>query len=161
MSDSTLEKANPPDSLNQSEYLAQRVQDQISWYDRKSLWNQRWFKRLRLVEIVAAAMIPFLTAIPNITNMKYIIGALGVTITVVAGILALFQFQERWIEYRATCESLKKERFLFLTKTEPYNGGDGFSVLVQRVETLASKENTGWAQSLIKAKPGKSENTLT
>lgn len=151
MSNSTTQRADVPDVLNPSEYMAQRVQDQISWYDKKSSWSQRWFKRLRIVEIVAAAMIPFLTAIPDATTMKYVVGSLGVIITVVAGILALFQFQERWTEYRATSESLKKERFLFLTKAEPYTGGDAFSVFVQRIETLLSKENTGWTQSLIKS----------
>lgn len=142
-----------PDVLNPSEYLTQRVQDQISWYEKKSLWNQGWFKRLRVTEIVAAAMIPFLTAIPDVTTMKYVVGGLGVVITVVAGILALYQFQERWTEYRATSESLKKERFLFLTKAEPYTDANEFSIFVNRIETLISKENTGWAQSLIK--PGR------
>jgi hypothetical protein len=131
------------------------VQDQISWYDRKSLRNQRWFKRLRIFEIVAAAMIPFLTAIPDLPTMKYVIGGLGVLITVVAGVLALFQFQERWTDYRATCESLKREQFLFLTKAEPYIGVDAFSTFVQRVEAVLSKENIGWAQSLIKSDKGK------
>jgi hypothetical protein len=150
MSDSTSQGATVPDSLNPSEYLEQRVRDQINWYDKKSLWNQRWFKRLRIFEIVAAAMIPLLTAVPDVPYMKYVIGGLGVIITVVAGILALFQFQERWTEYRTTCESLKKERFLFLTKAEPYAVGDGFPVFVQRIETLISKENTSWSQSLVK-----------
>lgn len=153
MSDSASGQANITDSLDPSQYLAQRVQGQLSWYDRKSVWNQRWFKRLRLIEIVAAAMIPFLTAVPDVINMKYVIGAIGVIITVVAGILALFQFQERWVEYRATRESLEKERFLFLTKTEPYDGVDAFSAFVQRVEALLSKENTGWVQSSSKPAP--------
>jgi hypothetical protein len=150
MTNLTVQEAAAPDSLNPSEYLSQRVRDQISWYEKKSLRNQGWFKRLRVVEIVAAAMIPFLTAVPDMPSMKYVIGGLGVLITVVAGILALFQFQERWTEYRTTCESLKKEQFLFLTRAEPYDGDDVFSTFVQRVETLLSKENLNWAQSLIK-----------
>lgn len=154
MSDSTLQESAPPDSLNPRDYLARRVEEQINWYDGKSLWNQRWFKRLRIVEIIAAAMIPFLTAVPDMMYMKYVIGSLGVLITIVAGVLALFQFQERWTEYRATVESLKKEQYLFLTKTDPYNVGDGFSMFVQKVETLISKENTNWSQSFVKAEPG-------
>ncbi len=150
MTNSTSQAAPTPDSLNPSEYLSQRVRDQISWYEKKSLRNQGWFKRLRVVEIVAAAMIPFLTAIPDVTTLRYVVGSLGVLITVVAGILALFQFQERWTEYRATCEALEKEQFLFLTRAEPYAGGDGFSMFVQRIETLISKENTGWALSFVK-----------
>ncbi len=123
MPDSTFQEADAPDALNPREYLEQRVRDQIDFYDRKSLWNQSWFKRLRVVEIIAAAMIPFLTAIPDTTTMRYVVGGLGVLITVVAGILALFQFQERWTEYRTTCESLRTERLLFLTKAEPYTDG--------------------------------------
>lgn len=155
MSDSTFQGAAAPDSLDRGGYLEQRVRDQIGWYDRRSLWNQRWFKRLRVVEIAAAAMIPFLTAVPDVANMKYVIGGLGVLITVVAGVLALYQFQERWTEYRATCESLEREQFLFLTKAEPYAGADGFSAFVQRIESLLSKENTGWAQSLVRPDGGK------
>jgi hypothetical protein len=145
-------------TLDPADYLARRVDDQIDWYDRKSQSNQSWFKWLRAVEIVAAALIPFLTALPaaapnaapSAWDMKYFIGALGVIITVIAGILALYQFQERWRDYRATCESLRRERFLFLTRSDPYNVGDAFSMFVQKVETLLSKENTNWAQSLVR-----------
>jgi len=71
-------------------------------------------------------------------------------ITLCAGITHLCQVQERWIEYRTTAEALKKEKFLFLTKTEPYNGGNAFPILVPRTETLVSKENVTWAQYLMK-----------
>jgi hypothetical protein len=62
----------------------------------------------------------------------------------------LCQFQERWIDYRTTAEALKKEKFLFVTKTEPYDGDDAFPILVQRMENLVSKENVTWAQYLMK-----------
>lgn len=150
MSSTALTRADAPGSLNAGQYLSERVQDQIAWYEKKSAWNQRWFKRLRIIEILAAALIPFLTAVPDPPNMRLVIGGLGVVITVVAGILALFQFQERWTEYRATSESLKKERFLFLTGAEPYADANAFPVFVQRVETLLANENTGWTQSLTK-----------
>ncbi len=38
---------------------------------------------------------------------------------------------------------------MFLTGTEPYDGEDRFQVLVQRCETLISKENTNWAQYMM------------
>ncbi|HEY1430160.1 MAG TPA: hypothetical protein VGF39_00785, partial [Stellaceae bacterium] len=49
-----------------------------------------------------------------------------------------------------TGEALKKEKFLFVTKTEPYDSDDAFPILVQRIETLVSKENVTWAQYLMK-----------
>jgi hypothetical protein len=60
-----------------------------------------------------------------------------------------------WIEYPATTESLRKEKFLFLAQTEPYDKDDVCDLLVQRVEALLSKENTDWAQSMIKPPKGK------
>ncbi len=133
------------------EYIEQRLNDQIDWYDRKSGTNQRWFKRLRFAEIVAAAIIPFLSGFAGGSlPIKVAIGALGVVVAVIASLLGLLQLQEHWIEYRATAESLRREKFLFLTQTEPYNKDDAFHLLVQRLEALLSKENADWAQSVLK-----------
>ena len=48
--------------MNADDYIAQRLDDQIAWYDRKSMACQRWYKHLRVTEFVAAALIPFLAA---------------------------------------------------------------------------------------------------
>ena len=143
--------------ISPEEYIEQRLSDQIGWYDRKSIANQRWFKRLRFAEIVAAATIPFLSGFAGDSfPIKIAIGALGVLVAVVASLLGLLQLQEHWIEYRTTAESLRTEKFLFLTQTEPYDKDDAFHLLVQRVEARLSKENTDWAQSMTK--PPKAEN---
>jgi hypothetical protein len=80
---------------------------------------------------------------------------LGVFVAVIASLLGLLQFQVHWIEYRGTAESLRREEFLFLTQTEPYDKDDAFHLLVQRAEALLSKENADWAQSMLK--PPKAE----
>ena len=138
--------------MDTDEYIAQRLDDQIEWYDKKSLHNQRWHKILRVFEIVGAALIPFATAVlaPEPLSTRIAIGGLGVVVTVVAATLDLFRFQVQWIEYRTTCETLKKEKFLFLTASEPYlrRSGDNLQLLVQRVETLIANENTNWGQGI-------------
>jgi hypothetical protein len=138
--------------ISPEDYIEQRLNDQIGWYDRKSGTNQRWFKRLRFAEIVAAATIPFLSGFADKSfQIKITIGVLGVVVAVIASVLGLLQLQVRWIEYRATAESLRKEKFLFLTQTEPYDKADAFHLLVQRVEGLLSKESIEWVQSMMKA----------
>ena len=133
--------------MNQDEYINNRVDNQIDWYDRKSSTNQRWFRWLRIVEIVAAASIPLLVGYADtVAEFKVVVGVLGLMIAVIAGVLGLYQFQESWTGYRATCEALKQEKYLFLTKTQPYDQGDAFALFVQRVENLISKEHTTWAQ---------------
>ena len=142
--------------VSPEDYIEQRLDDQIGWYDRKSTANQRWFNRLRFAEIVAAATIPFLSGFADkSSSIKIAIGALGVFVAVIASVLGLLQFQVHWIAYRAIAESLRKEKFLFLTQTEPYDKDDAFHLLVQRVEALLSKENIEWAQSVMK--PPKAE----
>ena len=65
---------------------------------------------------------------------------------IVLGRRLLGQHHENWLEYRTTCESLKHEKYLFLTRTEPYDSNAAFALLVRRVESLLSKENSAWAR---------------
>jgi hypothetical protein len=139
----------PVQSMDQEEYLKNRVDDQIAWYDRRSATYQAWFYRLRMVEIICAATIPLLAGyVEPFSDLKIVIGVLGLLISVVAGVLALYRFQENWTAYRATCESLKHEKYLFLTKTPPYDGTDAFPLFVQRAEVLMAQERTAWVQNM-------------
>ncbi|WP_421920267.1 DUF4231 domain-containing protein [Marinifilum sp.] len=136
--------------MNSEEYIDKRLVDQINWYDKKSIKNQKTFRLLRIIEIIAAALIPFISGITinNINSGEFIIyftSFLGVLITIIASYIALGNHQEKWIEYRTTCESLKKELFLFETKVMPYDTDISFPLLVKRVETIISKENTNWS----------------
>jgi hypothetical protein len=141
--------------LDAHAYLKERVQDQIAWYDRKGAFNKRWFISLRAVEMASAATVPFLAGFTGNPWMSRTVGVIGIIITVSAGMTHLCQFQKRWIEYRTNTESLKKEKFLFVTRTKPYNGDDAFSLFVQRVENMVSKEVGVWAQYSTKPDTGK------
>jgi hypothetical protein len=135
--------------MDQEEYLKNRVDEQIAWYDRKSASNQRWFYRLRIIEIVAAAAIPLLAGYSAIAvELRIIVGVLGAIVAVIAGVLALYQFQENWTAYRATCESLKQEKHLFMTRTEPYQDSDAFPLFVHRVEGLMAEQRAAWMQNI-------------
>lgn len=139
--------------MNEEEYVNDRLNDQIDWYNKSSQTNQKWFKRLRLLEIVAATIIPFFAGIgSSIPCYSIIIGSLGVIIAVSAGLSALYRYHENWIQYRTTSETLKHEKYLFQTKCAPYDNDDAFCRLVQRVEGLISKENTQWSRYVKKTK---------
>jgi hypothetical protein len=133
--------------MNEEEYISSRVDDQIGWYGRKSKTAQRWFKGLRGIEIVSAATIPLIAGFAEDPfPVTLVVGLLGALIAIISSLVSLNQFQENWIEYRTTCESLKHEKFLFLTKAEPYHKDDSFRLFVQRVKSLISKENSAWSQ---------------
>jgi len=140
--------------MDDSEYIEQRVDDQINWYDAKSGSNQKAFKRLRVLELLCAASIPFgVTYISEETfTLKLVVGALGVVVAVIAGVVGLYRFQENWVQYRTASESLKHEKFLYLTNAAPYNQSESYPLFVQRVESLISKENSSWSQNIEVAK---------
>ncbi|HIE00043.1 MAG TPA: DUF4231 domain-containing protein [Thiotrichaceae bacterium] len=144
---------------SQEEYLKVRVDDQISWYDKKSQSNQKWYKWLRVIEIVAATSIPFVAGYmeEGIVWAKVIVGVLGLIVAIITAVVGLYNFQEHWVEYRTTCESLKHEKYLFLTTTEPYNIDDPFTLFVKRIESLISTENTKWSQHVRTQKKEKKD----
>ncbi|MBL4940046.1 MAG: DUF4231 domain-containing protein [Colwellia sp.] len=134
--------------MNSDQYIEERLDPQIEWYDQKSMRNQKNFKRLRTIEIGLAGSIPFL--IGYVTDerpaMGFIVGVTGVAVAFVSGILALYQYQEHWIQYRTTCETLRHQKIRFQTKAPPYTGSDAFHILVENVEAIISKENTSWSK---------------
>jgi Protein of unknown function (DUF4231) len=134
-----------------------RMEDQIDWYDRKSIRYQKVYKRIKLIEIIAAAAIPFLAAL-NISQgnnawfsryISWIIGGLGVLITILEGVLQLNQYQQNWVSYRSACEGLKHEKYAYLAKAAPYRDAtappDPHALLAERVESLVSQEHAKWA----------------
>lgn len=119
-----------------------RVRDQIGWYDRKSQENQRWFKRMKVCEIVTAAAIPFAA---SVSAPVALVGGGGALIVVLESLQQLQQYQQNWITYRATCERLKHEQFLFLAEAGPYaSASDPEALLAERVEGLVSQEHAAW-----------------
>ena len=132
--------------MTPEEYLRDRVDDQIDWYSKKSKSNQNWFKGLKLVELASAAVIPFVAGMSsNIPCSVWILGLLGVMVTICAGVTSVYHHQENWINYRATSEALKHEKFLFLTRSGSYADESSFESFVQRIEALISRENSTWA----------------
>lgn len=137
--------------MDEDSYIKNRLDNQINWYSSKSQSNKKWFKSLRTLEILLAALIPLLSGIgENIPYYQILIGCIGVAITIIAGLITLNKYQENWLNYRTTAETLKHEKFLFQTKTEPYDASNSFSLLVQRTESLISTENSQWLKCLKK-----------
>ena len=134
--------------MTSEEYIKDRVDDQIAWYDRKSGDAQRRFKLFRRAEIVCAAAIPFIAGYSGTyIGAQAATGVLGAVVVVLASLLSLGRYQENWLEYRATAEALKHEKYLYLAHVEPYASENSFPLFVQAAEGFLSKENSAWRQS--------------
>ena len=128
-------------------YFEERLQTQIDWHEAKSGWNQKMFKRLQVVVIVAGALLPFLAGFQDqVPRLSWAIGALGILVAVVTGVLSLYRFQELWVDYRLTAESLQQEKYRFLTGVPPSDPEPAVAVLVDRVESVLAEQSSQWQQ---------------
>jgi len=122
----------------------ERLEDQIDWYERRSVANQRAFKQLKAVELVLAAAIPLVAGFdaPGLAA-----GVLGALVVVLEGVQQLGQFQQNWLTYRSTAEALKHEKYLYLARAGPYGGRTSHRRLAERVEALVSQEHARWVSA--------------
>lgn len=145
-----MEKSNTAGSesmyLSAEEYLQQRVDDQLSWYSKKSAQNKRWYYRLQFITLLSAVAVPVISLSSGDIKVRFVVALLGAIAALAAGLLSMYQFRDQWLDYRSTAESLKFEKHLFLTRSEPYNTSSAFSMFVQRVETVIISENRSWQQ---------------
>ncbi len=129
------------------DYIKQRVDDQIEWYDKKSVSCQKKYKCLQVIEIVLAALIPLLSAYAsNCIAISIIVGIFGSTIAIIESIVKLYKYHENWIEYRSTCELLRYQKYLYSTHSSPYNISDETieNLFVRNIENIISSENNKW-----------------
>jgi len=68
-----------------------------------------------------------------------------VLVAISTAALKTFKYQENWISYRTTCETLRKEFHYYEAGIHDYEDAeDRESLFVDRVESLISRENTLW-----------------
>jgi uncharacterized integral membrane protein len=149
-----------PTTYDPSDPIVDRLEDQIKYYSEKASKCQKQYKRIKLIEIIAAALIPFLSALhfsdaklhfpfATVVSLSAVVGTLtaflGVLITVLEGVLQLQQYQHIWVTYRATCEALKHEKYTYIAGAGVYTSAENKrALLAERIETIGSQENTKW-----------------
>ncbi|WP_195611353.1 DUF4231 domain-containing protein [[Clostridium] symbiosum] len=128
-------------------YISERVDNQINWYDVKSKKAQKCYKIFQIIEIVLAAFIPLLAGYSSKHSLiPIIMGSFGSVIAIIEAITKLYKFHENWIQYRATCELLRYQKYLYLTNSYPYNDKDETrdNIFIKNIENIISAENNQW-----------------
>lgn len=158
-----------PILLSEEDYFNKRLVDQMNWYDRKSSQQQKRFKRYRAIEIILGALIPFLLSFSlpfkigdqPMDAINIIVGAIGVAIVVLGGMLGLHKYEENYLQYRRYAEMLKSEKYLYQTRSYPYNAKNRFKLFVSRVEKLLGEEQEVWQQAQRKKTEDEDERDLS
>lgn len=132
------------DDTGFEEYLKDRYYPQIDWYDHKSVRNQKIYKVLQWGLIILAAVTPVLV-VSGGNWERWSAVVISSLVAIGTASLKTFKYQENWINYRTTCETLRKEIHYFKARVDEYrNCEDPMALFVERVEALISRENTLW-----------------
>lgn len=126
------------------EYLKNRYNQQIDYYNKAAIRNHRAYTILQFTLIILSAITPVLIVIGGESG-RWLAVLVSAIVAITASTLKVFKFQENWINYRTTCETLRKEFHYFQARIYDYeNVDDPEAVFVDRVETLISREHTLW-----------------
>lgn len=127
-----------------------RLTDQLNWYDKNSSDKQKRYKQIKTTQLVLAGTIPVFSLV-DASWGRWITAILGTSVAVLEGVQQLGQYKDLWINYRATAEQLKHEKYLFLAGSGPYGGlreEKALKLLAERVEERVSTEHAKWVSEL-------------
>ena len=148
--------------MTQEEYFSQRLEAQISWYDRAAKKNKKAFQIFKVGEIVVASVTPFLIAHSNVDGgpLHVIAAVMSILIAVLAAFLGAFKLQEKWMQFHSVSEQLKHEKYMFLTNSGVYERNSSFPGFVKRIEIILIRENDDWMK-LVSAQDSKVEEIVS
>lgn len=141
----TSERAAIPD-FAKSHPAWFRLENQLAWYSSKSKHNQRWYKSLKIAQVLLALLVPVTSLMPSVVG-KWVAAIAGILIAVFETVQQMNQYSTLWVTYRSTAERLKHEKYLFLSGAGPYRNlsePESLVLLAERVEEHVSKEHSNW-----------------
>ena len=132
----------------EKEYIENRIQKQIEYYDQKSEKNKKTYRFLMILNVIAGALIPIFSLVSDTSlPIQIIISALGASISIIISVVSLYNFRELWVQYRTNCEMLKSTLYLYNTKSGIFHNNsesENFHLLVDTCEKYIVKEFTSW-----------------
>lgn len=135
------------------DYLESRYRKETDWYDKKAVWNHNAYQIFQWAAIVLSSSTAVLVVIGT-GPLKWFAVIIAVLVAISTASLKTFKYQENWISFRTTCETLKKEFHYYEAGLHGYEDSDDKEVLfVDRIESLISRENTLWVITHEKEEP--------
>ena len=129
-------------------YLADRVDDQLAYFDKSAAKNQKGYRFLKSTAIVCNILTTMTIAIAFTVPEDYKVWAGLVALVLSATVLATYQWEEfanygaKWEKFRLVAERLKSEKWLYLTNSGHYSLDDHevkHKLLVETVENIIKR----------------------
>jgi Protein of unknown function (DUF4231) len=151
------------ETMDSATYLHDRVDDQISYFDRSALSNQKRYRLLKYTAIICNVSTTIVIGLALATSERYKIGFAIAALVLSAVVLLTYQWEEtanygaKWEKFRLVAEQLRSERFFFMNRSGPYGScpddATRHHLLVESVERLI--RGTDIAYFSLMVDPGK------
>ena len=140
--------------MTPQEYMAERLNDQIKYYDKTANLSKKTYLRNRTITVVAGAIVPVLVNV-EFPYDNLVTSFLSLLVVLIVSLEGVYHYREQWINSRSTSEALRKEYFLFSTKEGPYkkiqsSQDEAFILFVERIEYLIESENNSTLQVMTR-----------
>lgn len=133
-------------SLSPSQYMSERLEPQIRYYERGANAAKRKHFAIQTTVVGLGVFLPVVVNLSAQIEARQVqLAALATAVSLVLaflnGIANLRKHGDLWLQFRITEELLKREKFLYLTRSEPYEESDRDVRFVASVEALISSEH--------------------
>ena len=123
-------------------YIADRVDDQLDYFDSSAIRNQKAYRRLKGISIACNVLTTMTIALAFTVPQEYKI-AMGVLALILSTIvLTTYQIEEfqsygaKWEKFRLVAEQIKSEKYMFLNRVSAYAIDDDKIAKRQFIETI-------------------------
>ncbi|NYB74835.1 DUF4231 domain-containing protein [Sedimentibacter hydroxybenzoicus DSM 7310] len=133
--------------MDEERYIKERLDDQQEWHGKKAQEFKKAYYNSNIAILICTTLITVCSPFTNI-YIRIFTSILGATATVLLGINKLKNYHENWLHYRLISETLKREKYFYLSRSGFYKNQEenSLNILVERVEQIISDENSNWAQ---------------
>ena len=112
------------------DYMKNRVDDQLEYFDSSAIRNQKAHRRLKGTSIACNVLTTMTIALAFTVPQEYkvVMGILALILSTI--VLATYQIEEfqsygaKWEKFRLVAEQLKSEKFMFLNRVGHYATSD-------------------------------------
>lgn len=130
-------------SVPPEDYIMERINDAIEWYDKSASKNKDLYLRVRAITVIGGALVPVFVN-SDIPYIDILTTTLSLIVVLLVSLESVYHFREQWTNYRSTEQTLRSEYFLFTSKSGAYGNLDpkqAYQHFVERVEEIIGMEN--------------------
>lgn len=130
-------------TMDPEQYIAERLNEAIAWYDKSANWHKKVYLRMRAMTVIGGALVPVLVNI-DLPYVDILTTILSLVVVLLVSLESVYHFREQWTNYRSTEQQLRNQYFRFTSNDGAYSScsrEEAFRQFVGRIEETIESEN--------------------